>query len=190
MHSHRILHTALERAVRWRLITENPAAQAVPAKVPTADEIAAYLDAAKATPFWPLVLTAISTGLHRSELAALRWEDVDLDAGTLTVARTIWGASGEYATRPHKGKIGATLRAMVIPDILVEELRQLKLRQAEERLSYGSVYRSDLNLVFTRAGGEPWQPSELTGRVAKIAQAIGLAKKVASLHGLRRGPPP
>jgi integrase len=132
----------------------------------TLDEIAAYLDAAKATSFWSLLLTAISTGLHRSELVALRWQDIDLDAGTLTVAQ----AMGKYSIRPHKGKTEGSLCAMVIPDILVEELRRLKLRQAEERLSYGRVYRSDLDLVFTRAGGEAWQPSELTGRVANIAR--------------------
>ena len=63
--------------------------------IPTKDEIRAMLARAQG---WarPLIVTAIFTGLRASELRGLRWVDVDLDAGELTVRQRAnrWGTIG------------------------------------------------------------------------------------------------
>ncbi len=92
--AHRILHRALADAARWNLIAVNPATGVrAPRGEPkemtvwTADEAKRFLDAMadeRLVALWTIVL---HTGLRRGELAGLRWSDVDLKAGTLTVAQ-------------------------------------------------------------------------------------------------------
>jgi integrase len=192
LHSHRVLHTSLEQAVRWDLLSDNPARRARPpraapsrATAPTPQQLARYLDVARASPHWAVVLTALATGLRRSELLALRWADVDLEQATLTVTPTVWEATGAYGLRPHKAKTEGSLRTIAIPPILVTELPQLKLRQGEMRLQVGPEYRTDLDLIFARAGGELWAPSEMGRRIKQLHTRAGLPPEVRPLHGLR-----
>jgi integrase len=192
-HVHRILHTALKRAVRWRLIGSNVAAEAEPpspgrspARAPSGDELRRYLEAASATPWWCLILLAISTGLRRGELAALRWADLDLEAATLTVSQTAWEVPGAYGIK-LRAKSDTSLRTISIAAPVVEELRRHRAKQAELRLAHGRYYRSDLDLVFARPGGEMRPPSELTRQVSAIARGSGLPRDVSPLHGLRHG---
>lgn len=48
----------------------------------TREEARALLDAAKGDRFEPLVIVALSLGLRRGEVLALRWENVDLGSGS------------------------------------------------------------------------------------------------------------
>src|SRR5207249_1308683 len=50
-------------------------------------------------PFWVLCLTK---GLRRGELLGLRWEDIDLDKGTLQIRRTLGPLHGEVLVKPPK----------------------------------------------------------------------------------------
>ncbi len=92
--AHRVLHRALADAVRWNLIAVNPATAARVPKgtakemtVWTADDAKRFLDAMADDRLVALWTVALHTGLRRGELAGLRWVDIDLDAGTLTVAQ-------------------------------------------------------------------------------------------------------
>jgi integrase len=99
---HAILHSALKASVRNGLVTRNVAAlvsnkprrgsgQDVLDDVWNADEAATFLKAAKAAGPQPAAFytLALDTGARRRELAALRWSDVDLQAGKLTIRRTL-----------------------------------------------------------------------------------------------------
>jgi len=191
LHCHRIIHTALARAVRWRLIPTNPASEAEapspgrsPARAPSAAELQAYLEVAEKTRWWPLILLCTVSGLRRGELCALRWGDIDFEARTLTVAQTAWEANGEYGIKA-KAKTAASLRTLALPDFMIEELVSHRVRQAELRLACGKYYRGDLDLIFAQAGGELYPPSELTRQVSAIARASGLPRDCAPLHTLR-----
>jgi integrase len=190
-HVHRVLSAALRQACRWKLIAENPAAAASPpspgkspAKAPNPAQLAAYLEAASATPYWTLILTALATGLRRSELLGLAWRDVNLEHDTVAVSQVMCEVGGRYWLRP-KPKTPAGFRKIAIPRTLAAELRQLQLRQKEERLAYGGAYRTDLDLVFCLPGGAPWQPNRLSRQLAPIARSCGLPPEVRALHGLR-----
>ena len=54
-----------------------------------AEATAILLEAAKATPIHLLVFVAVTTGLRRGEVLALRWVDVDLETATLHVNRSL-----------------------------------------------------------------------------------------------------
>jgi integrase len=132
LHVHRIIHTALARAVRWRLVpfnvaseAEAPSAGRSPARAPSPDQLRAYLAAAEDTPWRTLILVAVATGLRRGELAALRWSDIDLDAQTLTVRQTMWEVAGEFGIK-QRAKTASSLRTLTLPDFLVAELRGYK----------------------------------------------------------------
>ncbi len=99
--AHRVLHRALADAVRWNLIFVNPvSAVRVPKgttkelRVWTAEEARQFLDAVADDRLVALWTLALHTGMRRGELAGLRWSDVDLDAGTLTVAQQCQRATG------------------------------------------------------------------------------------------------
>jgi integrase len=107
------LRTALDQALRWGWIDANPAERATIPRgkasretlTPTAAEVASLIRAAAAREDWAMV-TAIrlgyATSARRGELAALRWSDVDLDAGTVTIARSADRHGNEGPTKTHK----------------------------------------------------------------------------------------
>ncbi len=100
---HVVLHRALKQALRWGLVTRNVAETVDPPKVhkkevtPLSPEQArAFLSAARGDRLEALYVLAIHTGMRQGELLALRWDDVDLDAGVLRVRGT------KTAKPPHR----------------------------------------------------------------------------------------
>ncbi|HCO02964.1 MAG TPA: hypothetical protein DIT48_06310, partial [Actinobacteria bacterium] len=82
LHHHRVLHRALSRAVKWRLLAVNPADAVEPPRATspemqtlTEEEIGLLLATAVATPSYTAILLAVTTGVRRGELLALRWAD-------------------------------------------------------------------------------------------------------------------
>ena len=110
---HGILRRALEQAVRWGWLANNPAARCSPPRVPAyslellapADVAGLFALAQQRDPELALfVLLAAATGARRSEVLALRWTDLDLDVATLTIGRgVVLGPDGlvEKDTKTH-----------------------------------------------------------------------------------------
>jgi len=80
-----LIHKALATAVEWGLVIRNvadavkaPRPQRVEMQTWSESEIVQFLEAAKATPYYELFYLALFTGMRRSELLALRWQDIDL----------------------------------------------------------------------------------------------------------------
>jgi integrase len=94
LHVHRTLSQALGHAVRVGVLFKNPARQVKPPRPPSREikildkgEIATVISAAKGAGLYVPVLVAVTTGIRRGELLALRWSDIELKASTLTVNR-------------------------------------------------------------------------------------------------------
>ena len=139
--AHRILRRALADAVRWNLIVNNPAAATrVPKGEPkemavwSADEARRFLDAIAEERLVGLWTMALHTGLRRGELAGLRWRDVDLDAGTLTVAQQRTTANYTVVITTPKAK---SQRQLLLAPATVVALRSHLTRQRQERLALG-----------------------------------------------------
>jgi integrase len=188
-HIHRILRTALSRAVEQQVIARNPA-DVFKKRLPkverrelvtlTADQSAQLLEAiAHSRVYWP-VLLALATGMRRGEVLAVRWKNVDLEAGTLRVMESL--EQTKTAIRFKAPKSGRH-RAITLPGYAVEELRRLKREQAEALLALG-VRQTSNTLLCCRADGEPHQPLSLTYEFARFMGRLKDLPRVR-FHDLR-----
>jgi integrase len=120
-------------------------------------------------------------GLRRGEACGLRWSDVDLDAGTLTVRHTITVVNGE--ARP--GGSGKTRNARRVIDIDAGTVSVLKVHrksQLEQRLLVGPGYRDD-GYVFAQPDGRFWHPNVITRAFDAATKRTDLP--LIRLHDLR-----
>jgi integrase len=204
---HTPLSSALASAKKAGHIPANPA---VDAELPRLDEpkvvvwdaeqVGAFLDAIEGHRMCPLYHLAAYTGMRRGELVGLSWDDVDLEAGRITVrwqitdkhyrkARAVEkaGRRGDYRSRP-KTKAGED-RLVDIDDLTVEVLRAWRDQQRRERRDWGRAYvdlhdqHGPLHLVFTRENGAPLDPTRVTIQFAELARRTGLPH--LKFHGLR-----
>jgi integrase len=179
LHCHRVLREALAHAVKWQLLGRNPAddvdaprADRPEVKAPNAEELRRLLVAAESTSLGALVHTASMTGLRLGELMGLRWQDVDLDAGTLCVLQTAqWlPKQGVIFRQP---KTARSRRTVDLSPGTVGRLRQHRQDQLQARLLVGPAYE-DRDLVFATAVGMPLDPGNVRRTWARIVRAAGL----------------
>ena len=160
-----VLSAALGDAVRLKVLRHNVASDArlpsrahLEMKAWTADEAHAFLSAIKDDPVFPMWRLVLATGLRRGELCGLRWRDLDLTTGQLTVASTRVVAAGVVVGAP---KTRAGSRVIALDAETVSVLALWRKRQAAERLVAGPAW-ADTGLVFVDALGEPPHPETVT----------------------------
>jgi integrase len=189
-HVHRTVHRALRQAVRWQLLARNVASDLELPTVPkaamvtlTREQARALLDAAKTRPlvYW-LVLLGVATGARLGELLALRWADVDLDAGAVQIgwSRRIVGKRMEV--KPPKTEAGA--RTVALGPATVAALKRLRVEQAERRLALGGDYDAAADLVICKPDGRPYRPDAASTMFRKFVDQAGLPRAV-HVHTLR-----
>lgn len=170
-HIHSTLHRALEQALRWGVVLRNvaemtdPPRRACPQISPLSpDEARALLAAAAGDPLEALYVLAVTTGMRQGELLGLRWQDVDLDGGTLKV-QVAWQrrdrAEGGYALVEPKTASGR--RQIALTSMGVAALGRHRVHQAEERLATGPAWENN-DLVFCNSLGRPVGATNLRNR--------------------------
>jgi integrase len=178
-HLHVVLHRALDQALRWGLVPRNVSKVVDPPKVQkkeirplSADEARRLLEAAYGNRQEALYVLAVHCGLRQGELLGLRWEDVDLEAGTLQVRRTLTTTKGgSMFTAPKTAK---SRRNIKLTAGAVDALRRHHDRQFEESTRLSGLWR-DYRLVFATTTGTPLNPSNLTNRSFKpLLKRVGL----------------
>ena len=184
---HRILREALQQAIKWRLLSFNPADGASPPKKAYKEtailderQAMALIEAAEGTRYHMPIMLAVTTGMRRGEILGLRWDDVDLDAGFVTVRQTLARVGKELKFKPPKTANGR--RRVDLPEFVVEALKAHRKLNLEERMAMGEAYAND-GLVCARADGGHLKPDGFSNRVKGIAESLGLPR--VTLHGLR-----
>jgi integrase len=192
-HVHSVLHDALKQAVKWRLVAFNVASGVTLPK--TEDKEMNILDERQITAtlqylrtcnspvrraFYPVVSLAVTTGLRRGEIAGLRWKDIDLASGTLSVAQTVEQTKKSLRAKPPKSKAGR--RTLTLAPFVIADLRAHRKTQQETRLALGLGKSADESTVFAAGDGRLIAPSYLTGVWRDVAETLGLK---ARLHDLR-----
>jgi len=100
-HQHRVLSQSLKFAVRQGYLGRNPAELVDPPsphkkamRTLTPGEVKVLLDTAKDNHYYPVIYTAVSTGLRQAELLGLRWRDIDLDYLSISVSQVLYKRKG------------------------------------------------------------------------------------------------
>ena len=96
---------------------------------------------------------ALAVGLRESEALGLRWADVDLEKGALTVRRGLHRVGGQGLVY-EEPKADRSRRTVALPAQLVEALRAQRAAQLEERIVAGPLWQ-DHDLVFAQPNGRP-----------------------------------
>jgi integrase len=185
---HAVLHKALKQAQMWRLIRENvaeatvrPKTRAEEIKPLNAEQAKALLAAVAGDRHEALYTLALTTGARIGELLALRWTDLDLEAGILRIERTRSAAKSEPRFTTPKGGKGRS--AHVTPRAM-EALRRHRISQNEERLKAGASWE-DNALIFPTRKGALMRPSTVTDDHFKpLLDRVGLPRSVR-FHDLR-----
>jgi integrase len=172
-----ITRLCLERAIRHAevrdLVGRNvaalikaPAGRAGrPSKSLTLEQAQELLRTAAGSRLYAYVVLSVTTGLRTEELRALRWKEVDLDAGTVAVYRAVRATAD---TKTPKSR-----RVLSLPQLAVRALREHLDRQAGDRLLAGVLWE-DHDLVFASAVGAPLDRHNVLREFRKITQAAGL----------------
>lgn len=185
-----VLRIALGQAMRWGLVQRNAAALVSPPRVErkevepfTVDEARSFIKAVEGHRLEALYTVALALGLRQGEALGLRWEDVDLDAGTLSVRFQIQRVKGE-GLQLVELKTTSSRRSIELPETVVKALRCHRVRQLEERLAAGADWR-DKGLVFTTGIGTPLDSRNVLGAFKKLL--TGAKLRAQRFHDLRHG---
>ncbi len=185
---HVTLHKALKQAIADGLIPRNATEAVKPPQVRreemrplTAEQVKVLFEAAKGDRLEALYVLAVTTGLRQGELLELKWRDIDLEAGTLQVRRTLTTAKGGPVLSAPKTK--GSRRTVRLSQTGLEALRSHLARQLEEIDRVGSLWREN-GLIFASEVGEPLDRRDLTThRFKPLLKRAGLPK--IRFHDLR-----
>jgi integrase len=156
---HSVLRQALGNAVKWNLVSRNvatlvtlPRAGRYEAQTLTVEQARHLLEVARGSDMEALLLLAVTSGMRRGELLALRWDDVDFMNGVIYVRRSVGRIVGRgfVETEP---KTRSSRRKIALPDEVLVVLKMHRERQGQTRIQAGEGWHEG-RLVFCNRHGE------------------------------------
>lgn len=178
-YTHSVLRSALNHAVKGRLLSHNPTDHAT---LPRQDrkemlclkptEANAFLRAAREDRWHALWEILVLSGLRPGEALGLKWSDIN--GNSIGVQRTLARAGDQWLTTEPKTR--RSRRTVPLADSTMKALQTHRRHQAEEKLKLGSHYH-DNDFIFANTSGMPLDIKNLTARhFRKVLAAAGLAK--------------
>lgn len=183
-----VLRVCIDGAVRDGLLGKNPVhavkspgVHRKEALFMSPEQVTLLLVAAEGSRYWTLFAFIAATGTRKGEALGLRWEDIDFEAGTVTIRRTLYRLKGKLKTSsPKSVKSGRVLYPA--PELLAE-LEAARRQQRKDRLLARNVWQ-DSGFVFTTELGGPMDPRNSL-RAFKAATASADLPTGVTLHTLR-----
>jgi integrase len=135
------------------------------------EQLATFLRASSDDRLFPLGRLAAYTGIRRSELLGLRWEDCDLHAATIAVRRKRVDVG--YAMVDEIGsKSDSGVRVIDLDSHTIDVLRRWRRAQKEERMAWGPAW-TETRLIFTREDGVGLHADHVAGHVSAVDSTGG-----------------
>ena len=188
LHVHRVLRGALSQALKWGVVIRNVADAATPPRPERAetimwgrDTVREFLEVSRQSRFHELYQLALLTGMRRSELVGLKWDQVDLPGKKLAVVATLQHITGRGLVE-GKPKTAKSRRSIAFTVTVVDLLRTVRSKQIERRLAAGPAWQEGGH-VFSQADGSPVDPDAVTKDFSHLVRRAGLPR--LTLHGLR-----
>ena len=178
-HQHRVLSQSLKYAVRQGYLGRNPCELVDPPspqkkamRTLTPGELEVLLESSQDSPYYPVIYTAVSTGLRQAELLGLRWRDVDPDITlSLSVSQVLYKRRGICQFK--EPKTAHSRRRVSMTPKLALFLRQYRLEREALYRELGKELTLD-SLVFADVEGKPLNPPSLSRDFGRIAKKAGL----------------
>jgi integrase len=168
-------------------VQQNAASNVAPPRVMSSeieiireDQIQIVLRKLRGRSIYMIAALALSTGMRRGELLGLRWQDIDLNSGTLRVVQSLEQTKAGLRFKAPKTKHGR--RTITLPPSIAAELRMHWKQQQEQRLALGLGKAPETALVFPTWAGKPRSPGALT---KEWTRAMKGADMKVTLHALR-----
>jgi integrase len=194
---HGMLHRALQDAAERGHVPRNVASLAHPPtarqarshntrdKAWDATTLARFLDHVRDHPLYAAWRLAATTGARRGEILGLRWNDVDLHAGTVTFGRQTVTVTGGQVIWQHDGKTDAATRTVALDPATVQALADHRRRQQSDRRAAGPAWHTDSHgpLLFVDPLGRPLRPDSFYRTFVRLARQIDAPE--LDIHGLR-----
>ena len=189
-HVHAVLSGALGQAVRWGWLPVNPAAAASPPRMrrreiqppPISDTRALLAAAEEQDPdFAALLRVLVATGARRGEACGLRWSDLDLEAGTVVIRRSVASVPGGTVVKDTKTH---SARRLALDPETIDALRSRRDRADALAVMCRCDVAPDA-YVFSSSpdGSAPLHPDTVTGGFQRLCRRLGLSG--IRLHDLR-----
>ncbi|WP_373653279.1 tyrosine-type recombinase/integrase [Schlesneria sp. DSM 10557] len=182
-HVYAVLRRALNVGLRWGLVVRNVCDAVDPPKQKRAeivtlleDQVLSLISAAEGTRWHALFVVALATGLRQGELFALKWIDIDLENGVLSVRHSLEELKGKLRLKEPKSKSGR--RQVTLPAGAIAALRSHKAIQAAEGLESSE-------LVFCAAEGGFLRKSNFERRVWNKFRDKAKIPDTITFHDLR-----
>jgi integrase len=176
-YTHSVLRSAMRQAIRWQLLAEDPTNGAqLPRqrrrelRVLTAEQSRNFLEAALETPYGPVFAVAITTAARPSEYLALKWQDINWERGTVSVARTLEKVRGGW--RFAETKRAHSRRAIKLQDWVLELLQRLSTKTNPKSACGG--WHEAADLIFTTSSGRPVYADKLAKMFKSVLRKTGL----------------
>ncbi len=184
---HVVLHKALQTAIKWGLISRNvadgvdiPKAHHTDMQTWDESELNRFLESTKDSQYFALFYTALYTGARRSELLALRWQDIDFIYSQIYINRSLHHLQdGSFVFTAPKSE--GSRRTIALPPSAFLVLNEYRKTNEAESLLLGKIL-SDDELVFSNLG-KPLRPNTITRAWANLAAKAGV--KVIRFHDAR-----
>jgi integrase len=189
VHAHRVLSHALDDAMRHGVVPRNVAKLQQPPRVQTGemaildrDGIGKILAELPSHEMYVPAILALFTGMRLSEVQALRWSNVDLDAKVIRVREALEETKA-HGLQVKAPKTRAGRRDIGLPDIVVGALRDHRKQQLELRMALGAGKLPADALVLPTFEGGYRAPTDASRAWGLVADALGMPE--ITFHGLR-----
>ena len=179
------LNASLKKAVILQMIprnpcegTELPKLQKYQSQVYNVATIQQALAAADSLSLYLMILLGATLGLRRGEMAALMWEDIDINKETVSIGKNRVHTKGKVIEKAPKSKAG--IRTFSVGHDVADALREAK--EMYDDLAEEPGFRN-LGYVVCKEDGEPYHPDSITQKWERFVKKHKLPK--ICLHGLR-----
>lgn len=144
------------------------------------EEARTFLKAIKGDRLEALFTCALALGLRQGEALGLRWDDIDLQARSLTVRANLQRI--DHRLQLVEPKTRRSRRTLTLPETTAAALRTRHRRQLEEKVKAGARWH-DTGFVFTSVIGTPLEPRNVVRRFHAVLKEAGLRHQ--RFHDLR-----
>ena len=181
---HANIHKALEDAVEDGLIDANVAHKKRPASEKfigdfyLSHEAMELLEVAHGTKLEIAVLFGLFYGLRRSEIVGLKWQNIDFDNNSITIAHTItqYRKNGKsYVHAKDRAKNKSSLRSLPLIPYVRERLLEIRETQRESKFLLKSFYQTEHEAyVYLDEVGKRILPSYISEAFPRMLKRNGL----------------